>query len=163
MTRYRATATGQVPYTPAEEAEADAIEAAAADPANRLAAAVLKIDVDADAIRNAVLGGRTTEYQEALADAQAFAAAGFAGTVPPGVKSWLDAKTAVGAGWTAQQAAQDILDTGAAWKAAQDAIRSHRLLRKEQVRAATTLAQIDEAMAAWGAFTVYIRTQLGLA
>lgn len=130
--------------------------------AEQIAGAVLKIDADADAIRHEVLGGRTTEYQMALADAQAFQAAGFAGTVPPGVQSWLDAKTAVGAGWTAPQAAQDILDTGAAWDGAQNAIRSNRLLRKEQSKVAAASADLDAALTAWAGFVTAIRPQLGL-
>lgn len=138
-----------------------AAEIAAALDSNRRAA-IASIDADADAIRNAVLGGRTTEYQQAEADAQAFKTSGYAGTPPQGVQSWLDAKNAVGAGWTAQQSADDILATAAQWKAAQEAIRAHRLLRKEQVRVATTQAPIDTALAAWAAFRSQIRADLGL-
>jgi hypothetical protein len=139
-------------------------------------AAALRIDAEADAIRNAVLGGRTTEYQDAYADALAFKAAGYASDpVPTGVKTWYDAKTSVGAGWTAQQCADDIIATGASWKAAQDAIRAARLLRKlqivaagEQIVSATTLADLtaavanfDAALAGWNAFVVAIKTELG--
>lgn len=123
----------------------------------------LSIDRDADAIRNAVLGGRTTEYQEALADAQAFAAAAYSGIPPPGVKTWLDARNAVGAGWTAQQAADDIIATGAHWKGAQNLIREHRLLRKEQARAAGSIEALAPVRAAWEAFVSQVRSQLGLA
>lgn len=125
-------------------------------------ALALRIDAEADAIRNAVLGGRTTEYQAAEADALAFKAAGYAGPVPPGVKSWLDAKTAVGAGWTAQQCADDILATAASWRSAEAAIRSNRLLRKLQAEAATTQAGIDAADAAWGVFTAAVKVRLGV-
>lgn len=119
------------------------------------------IDAEADAIRSAVLGSRTTEYQEAYADALAFKTAGYSGTMPPGVRSWFDAKAAVGAGWTAQQCADDIIATGGAWKTAQEAIRAQRLLRKEQARGASAsdLAAIGSA---WAAFVGYIKGQLGL-
>jgi hypothetical protein len=138
------------------------VKPAPAPDAAAILAATLRIDAQADEIRNAVLGGRTTEYQAAEADAQAFKAAGYSGTVPPGVKSWLDAKTAVGAGWTAQQCADDILATAASWRAAQDAIRANRLLRKLQVEAATTQAGIDAALAAWGVFTSAVKVELGI-
>lgn len=136
--------------------------------ADHVTAAVLKIDADADAIRHDVLGFRTTEYQMALKDAQAFQAAGFVGTVPPGVQSWLDAKTAVGAttttgvAWTAQYAAQDILNTGASWQNAEESIRSNRLLRKEQAKVAATQAALDTTMTSWSGFVSSIRSQLGL-
>lgn len=129
--------------------------------AARLAAeklsACLSIDADADAIYGAVQGNRIEEYRTAEAEALTYRAAGYAGTVPPSVAGWASAK-----GWTATQAADDILATAAAWRGAQAAIRAARLARKEQVRAATDAAGIAAALAAWGAFRAGVRAQLGL-
>jgi len=124
-------------------------------------AAVFAIDAEADAIRRGVLGARATEYQRAYDQATAFKAAAYSGPVPSSVQSWADAKAA--AGWTVQQCCDDILATGDAWLAAQDAIRAARLLAKEQVRAAVDQAGVDAAMATWAAVADIIRGQLGAA
>ena len=137
--------------------QAEAEAAIAADvQANRLAA-VLQIDADTDALYGAVLGNRTEEYTSAANDAQAYKAAGYTGKVPPGVQSWATAKS-----WTAKKSADDILVTAAAWVGAQNAIRAARLLRKEQVRAATNNKGVADALAAWFGFLVYIRKMLGV-
>jgi hypothetical protein len=120
-------------------------------------AAIKQIDADVDAIYGAVTGNRTSEYTRARDAAQVYKDAGYTGAVPSSVQGWATAK-----GWTATQAADDILATAAAWIAAQDAIRNARLLRKEQVRAATDKAGIGTALAAWAAFVVYIKGQLGV-
>lgn len=159
-----------------KQAQADALRSAIAQcqaamqasgltvdvPALRLAeakaAAVLKIDADADAIYGAVQGNRIEEYRTSEVEGSAFKAANYAGTVPPSVSSWATVK-----GWTAQQACDDILATAAAWRGAQAAIRAARLTRKEQAKNASDLAGVTNALAAWGAFRAAVRTQLGLA
>ena len=159
MPNFRATSEGNVPFTAEEEtawAAEQAANAAAAFP-NAKAAALLKIDADTDAIYGAILGNRAEEYTSASDDAVAYKAAGYTGTVPPGVQSWATAK-----GWTATKAADDILATTTAWVNAQNAIRATRLARKEQVRAATDAAGISTVMTAWAGFVVYMRGQLGL-
>jgi hypothetical protein len=123
---------------------------------------VLRIDADADAIRRAVMGSRATEYQTTLSHAQAFRDAGYVGTPPEYVASWLDAKNAVGAAWTAQQAADDILDTAALWTGAEAQIRRQRLLRKEQARIAADAAAVADIAAGWAAFCAALRVQLGV-
>ena len=120
-----------------------------------VAQALLKIDADTDSIYGAILGNRAEEYTSASDDAAAYKAAGYLGTVPPGVQSWAK-------GWTATKAADDILATTTAWVAAQNAIRATRLARKEQIRAATDAAGISTALTAWAGFVVYMRGQLGL-
>lgn len=132
--------------------------AIAADVQAKRLAALRKIDTETDDLYGAVLGNRTEEYTSAANDAQAYRAAGYAGTVPPGVQSWANAKS-----WTASQAADDILITAGAWVNAQNAIRAARLLRKEQVRSATNIAGVADALAAWHGFLAYIRTMLGIA
>ena len=141
--------------TTEEAAEIDSRKAGAVTAAK--SAAIRKIDVDVDVIYGAVLGNRAEEYRIAKEEAQAYKDAGYTGTVPASVSGYVTAK-----GWTATQATDDILATAAAWLAAKDAIRAARLLRKEQVRIATTQADINTAMAAWQAFVVYIKGQLGI-
>ena len=139
----------------ATQAEEEA--AIAADVQSKRVAAVMQIDVDTDALYGAVLGNRTEEYTSAANDAQAYKAAGYTGTVPPGVQSWATAKS-----WTATKAADDILATAAAWVGAQNAIRAARLLRKEQVRATTNTKGVADALAAWAGFLTYIKKMLGV-
>lgn len=146
--------------TPEEAADIDARKASAFS--NYKADCVGSIDDDADDIRRAVLGARTTEYQQAETDADNFKTAGYTGTVPDSVQSWLNAKNAVGANWTAQQAADDILTTASQWRSAQTQIRFNRLLRKEQAKAAPTQVDLDTAMSAWRTFRDQMRSQLGL-
>lgn len=79
------------------------------------------------------------EYRLAKADADAWVAAGKpADAVPDSIAVWAQAR-----GWTAEQAAQDILDTEAAWMAALAAIRQARLLGKAAVDAAADDADFD--------------------
>jgi len=122
-------------------------------------AAVKHIDNDTDALYGAVIGNRASEYVEAEAQANAYAAASYTGAVPDCVASWAAAKVAQS--WTAQQAADDILATAAAWRTAQASIRAHRLLRKEQARLAEDAAGVDAALAQWAGFLTAIKGQLG--
>ena len=117
-----------------------------------------KIDADTDSIYGTMLGNRGEEYTLAANEAKAYKDAGYTGPVPGSVQSWATAKA-----WTTTQAADDILTTAAQWLGAQSAIRSARLLRKEQVRAATSdTAARTTIMAAWAGFTTAIRSQLGI-
>lgn len=121
------------------------------------AATVKQIDEDTDALYAAVIGNRAAEYTVAETEATAYAGAGYTGTVPASVASWATAK-----GWTAQQAADDINATAAAWRTAQAAIRAARLLHKEQARTAASLADLSNVRAQWVGFVAAIRGQLGL-
>ena len=120
-------------------------------------AAVLQIDAEVDSIYAAAIGNRGPEYIDAEAQATAYVAAGYVGEVPPMVACWATAK-----GWTAAQAADDIIAAAASLNTAKQAIRAARLLRKEQVRNAADQAGIDSAMGAWSGFVAAIRQQLGL-
>lgn len=87
--------------------------------------------------------GVAEEYRIAKAEADAWIAAGKpADAVPPSVAVWAQAR-----GWTAEQAAQDILETEAAWMAALAAIRQARLLGKAAVDAAPDTADFDAVAA----------------
>lgn len=73
------------------------------------------------------------EYKRAEEAARSFKAAGYPSTdVPSAVSSWATAK-----GWTALQAADDIIATADYWYAAIDQIREIRLAGKAAVEAAT--------------------------
>ena len=123
-----------------------------------IAATVQKIDADTDALYAAVTGNRGMEYITAEAEATAFAGGGYtADPAPASVASWATAK-----GWTAQAAADDIIATATAWRAAQAAIRAARLLRKERARTAADLAALATTRAQWAGFVAAIREQLGV-
>lgn len=125
--------------------------------AERITWAVLKIDADTDALIRDVIGERGNEYKLADEHARSFKAAGYAGTVPASVQCWADAT-----GWTATQAADDIIATSNDWLGAQDAIRANRLARKEDARRATDAAGVDAALTAWATFLAQMRAALGV-
>lgn len=159
MTRFRATAQGNVPFTAAEEAQADIDQAAfeAARLPNAKSAFIKQVDADVDVIYEAAIGNRGPEYDQASAEANSYKTAGYTGTVPASVASWATAK-----GWTAQAAADDIITAAARLTTARDAIRAQRLLRKEQAKAATDTAALATVAAQWSGFVAYIRGQLGV-
>jgi hypothetical protein len=108
-----------------------------------------QIDAAADTAYIAIGGpspGRLAEYKQAKADADAFKAAGYAGSTPDTIACWAEAKA-----WTAEQACDDILTTAASWEMALAVIRRQRLIGKANVNAAAdaTAAQTaaDAAMA----------------
>jgi hypothetical protein len=125
--------------------------------AQQIAGAMRKIDADADAIYGAVLGNRGEEYKWAEADAKAYQTADYSGNAPAGVASW-----AAASGMTAQGAADDILATADAWRGAMYQIRSNRLARKKDVKAASNKAGIDAALSAWAGFVTAMRAALGI-
>lgn len=116
----------------------------AADETAQRTALCAAIDHAADAARLLIVGDsvRVVEYQRAEAEATAYAAAGYTGTVPPTVQSWAEAKQ-----WTAQAAADDILRASAAWNTALYALRDIRLKGKEAVKTAATAADAQAAAA----------------
>lgn len=127
--------TSVEPYTPPPQ-PADQRRKAAKD----------AIDAAAGEARAAFVSvgwGVEEEYRLAKAETDAWIAAGKpADAVPPSVAVWAQAR-----GWTAEQAAQDILDTEAAWMAALAAIRQARLLGKAAVDAAADDADFDAVAA----------------
>jgi hypothetical protein len=118
---------------------------------------IAKVDADVDGIYDAAIGNRGPEYDQASAEANAFKAAGYTGTVPASVSSWATAK-----GWTTTASADDIIAAATRLTAARDAIRAQRLLRKEQAKAATDATTLAPITAGWSGFVAYIRGQLGV-
>ena len=133
------------------------VDGVVAIPSLTSAEALLKIDSDTDAIYGAVLGNRAQEYTLAESDAAAYKTTAYTGTVPASVQCWATAK-----GWTAKQAADDILATALAWRNAQAAIRAQRLTSKEAVRVATNTAGVTTALTSWAGFVAVILGQLGI-
>jgi hypothetical protein len=110
------------------------------DLADLVARTVVEVDRVADLSRAAVVGDpvRVKEYERAQQQAEQYRDAGFSGAVPACVGCWATAKE-----WTAQQAAEDILAASARWLGALDGIRALRLQAKEDIRRATTNAEVD--------------------
>jgi len=103
----------------------------------------VQIDSTADAVYVAIGGpspGRLAEYQQAEADALAYKAAGYTGTVPATVACWVTAS-----GMTAQAAADNIIATATAWIACLQTIRAARLLGKKAVTSAASIADAQAA------------------
>ncbi|MDN4059574.1 hypothetical protein QPK31_15210 [Massilia sp. YIM B02769] len=113
--------------------------------------AIGAIDAAGEALRLAVISKmtQTPEYVRAEQHAREYRAAGYPegddAYVPPGVASWAMAKWR--AGWTARQAADDILATADRWYVLLDDIRALRLANKEDVRHAATAGEIATIVA----------------
>lgn len=140
------------------DAQADAIRLAAIlipTAAETKAANVKKVDADVDAIYASAIGNRATEYSEAESQAIVYKTAGYIGTVPAYVTSWLSNNTK--GLTTAQQAADDIIAQANAWRGAASAIRSNRLLAKKNLT-----NDVPTAMASWNGFVTAIRSALGI-
>lgn len=102
-----------------------------------------QIDATADTAYIAIGGpspGRLAEYKQAKADADAFKAAGYTGSVPDTIACWAEAKA-----WTAEQACDDILATATSWEMALSVIRRQRLIGKANVNAASDAAAAQAA------------------
>lgn len=110
------------------------------------AGAIDAIDAAGEALRLAVISRmtQTPEYMRAEQHAREYRAAGYPegedAYVPPGVASWAMAKWREG--WTARQAADDILATADRWYGLLDEIRALRLANKEDARHATTAGEV---------------------
>ena len=100
---------------------------------------VTRIDIVADAHRRKLVGDplKAFEYLAAENAAISFRDAGFAGDVPPCVQSW-----ALARGWTAQEAAESILQEAAMTRGALELIREIRLTAKYRIQEA-----VDDAAA----------------
>ncbi|MDZ7863391.1 hypothetical protein [Acidovorax sp.] len=118
---------------------------------------VAEIDADVDEIYGLAIGNRQAEYEEAERQAKAYTEAGYTGPVPPMVQCWADPK-----GWTAEEAADEILQQAAIWRGAQQAIRAQRLALKEQARAAESPAALAAVRAGWSGVVAVVRAQLGV-
>ena len=118
---------------------------------------ILQIDADADALIRAVIGERASQYEGAEREALEYKAAGYTGTVPPKVQAWATAKNE-----TAQWAADSQIATADAWRSAENALYSKRLLLKENARNASDVAALNAIKAQWAGFIAALKTSLGV-
>lgn len=128
-----------------------------ADLASRRFVLLAEIDRQADAIYTDAVGVRALEYQMAAVAAATFKTAGYAGEVPAGVQSLMDAR-----GWGPGTAADAIVEKALAWEQTQDLIRRLRQAIKQRVRDAADLDSLSAACADWIDFVNATRTGLGL-
>lgn len=123
----------------------------------QIASALANTYADVDAIYAAAIGGRAPEYEQAEQAAIAFQSAGYTGTASPYVADF-----AATAGITDRQSADLIIARANGLRAAVLAMRSTRFTAQSAMRAATTQAELDAAVAAWAAFIAQVRASLGL-
>lgn len=141
--------------TPEEASEIEAMRSSVFT--NNRADLVRQIDLNADEIYGNVVGNRTTEYTMAEADAKAYVEAGYPDDAPPSVAVWAQIK-----GETLKWAAEDITQTAAAWRTAQNAIRAQRLSHKEQARKAEDEEALEIVAQSWRGFVTNVKAQLGI-
>lgn len=129
--------------------------------------AIDAVDAAGEALRLAVINRmptQTEEYRQALAQAQAWSAAGYPeaeeSPAPSDVTSWAMARWRDG--WTARQAADDILSTASTWAAILSEIRLLRLLNKQDVLHAATPEEVAAICSDMDADMLAIAQGLGL-
>lgn len=112
-----------------------------------------KVDALCDATRDRISGpnpGRMVEYQNTLAEAQAYADAGFTGVAGRYVQAQTKAMFR-NPNWTDADSARDILATNAAWQDALITIREMRLATKKNIIAASGAVAKQQAYDAFEA------------
>lgn len=119
--------------------------------------ALIEVDLAADVLVNAVIGGRTVEYLTAESQAQTYIDAGYTGSVQPYVDGWAQAKLA-----TQKWAADSIIETAISWRASQADLRAKRLRAKESIRNAISNLSIDEIVRQWHKDVDIIKQHLGV-
>lgn len=144
---------GEIPV----EEQATALAADVVPLAILSGAAIAKTYSDIDEIYAAAVGNRGDEYKLAEADALAFKAAGYAGVCPASISSWKPSSTL-----TNQQKADTVIAQAIGLRSAISAMRVQRFASQDAMMAAITQAQLDAAVATWGAFILATRTSLGL-
>jgi hypothetical protein len=116
---------------------------------------------DVDAVYEAAIGRRATEYAEAEVDARAFAADAYTVDTTPYVTGFA-LRNPTGVAQTNEWAARQIIGRADAFKQAQLAMRNTRFDRQADMRAATTYAELQAAVSAWDGFIAALRSQLGI-
>lgn len=126
-----------------------------------IVAALEKPRTDINAVVWDAVGNLTDEYKDAEADARAYKATGYAGAAPPSVDCYAQ-HNPTGSVQTGQWSADDIIMRADAFAIAKLAMRERRFASQSVMRGATTLAELDAAVAAWNSFIAQLRAQLGL-
>jgi len=125
------------------------------------AAAITKTYIDVDLIYEEKVGKRGPEYVDSEREALAYQAAGYTGAVSPYISGFA-LSNGTGQVQTATWAANAILAQAAGLRAAQLAMRNTRFDSQKAMRAATTQAQLDAAVAGWNGFIAALRATLGI-
>jgi hypothetical protein len=129
--------------------------------ADAKAAAIAKTYPDVDAVYDASIGRRTTEYTRAEEAARAYKAADFTGLVSDYISGHARSNptgTEQTNGWAAQQ----IIERADTFHWAELQMRNVRFDRQADMRAAATHDELRMAIAAWDGFIADLRAQLGL-
>lgn len=128
---------------------------------DRTNAAIAKTYIDVDAVYEAAIGRRATEYADAESEARAYAAAGYTGVAGEYVAGFAR-RNPTGIVQTSQWAAQQIMGRADAFNNAALSMRTTRFDRQADMRAATTAAELATAVTAWNNFIATTRAQLGV-
>jgi hypothetical protein len=123
--------------------------------------ALSKCYADIDAVVKDAVGERAEEYKEALADAQAFTDSGYTEPAPESVAKFAQKNPTMQV-QTNAWAAQQVIGRANALSDARKRMRDQRFDSQYDMRSASTSDELDNAVAAWDAFILSIRTQLGL-
>lgn len=125
------------------------------------AEAIARTYPDVDAVYDAAIGRRTSEYERAEEAARAYKAAGFTGPVSDYISGHARSNP-TGQHQTDEWAAQQIIERADAFRWAELQMRNVRFDRQADMRAATTHDELQTAVAAWDGFISWLRVQLGL-
>jgi hypothetical protein len=123
--------------------------------------AIARCYVDVDAVYEAAIGRRQTEYIKAEAEARAYAAAGYGGDCGSYVTGFAD-HNPTGIAQSNQWSAMQIIGRADAFAAAELAMRNTRFVSQAAMRSATNPTELSAAISGWSAFIAVIRSQLGI-
>lgn len=130
--------------------------------ADQQAAAIARTYADVDAVYDAAIGRRATEYERAEAAARAYLAAGAeSAEVSPYIAGHAR-NNPTGQQQTNAWAAQQIVDRADAFRWAELQMRNARFERQADMRAASTVDDLDVAVGAWDNFITELRVTLGI-
>jgi hypothetical protein len=125
------------------------------------ASAIARTYTDVDAVYEAAIGRRATEYQKAEEAARAFAAAGYEGEISTYVSGWAQYNP-TGQAQSNRWAADQIIARADAFRTAEESMRNIRFQCQAQMRAAEDAEQLAAAVATWDSFIAGTRAALGL-
>ena len=124
--------------------------------------AIAKTYPDVDAIYQQAIGMRATEYARAEEAARAYLAADPKPAVVSGYITGHAENNPTGQVQTCEWAAQQIIERADAFRWAELQMRNVRFARQADMRAATTIAELEAAVQAWEDFLTWLREMLGL-
>lgn len=126
------------------------------------AVAIAKTYVDVDAVYDAAVGRRATEYEEAEAAARAYLAADGEPAVVSEYITGHAQNNPTGQQQTNAWAARQIIERADAFRWAVLQMRSVRFARQADMRAASSAAELAVAVADWEEFLTWLRSTLDL-